>query len=399
MRLARNILLDLAGVVLVLGTLLSTIRSTILPRGVKSSITAVVFSVTRIVFRLRAGRSPSYERRDRVMAMYGPVALLLLLSTWYLLLISGFTALFLGVGVNRLGAAFRLSGSAVFTLGTTADPRLVPSVLTYTEAGLGLLILTLLITYLPTLYSVFASREAAVAQLQVRAGTPPAAWTLLIRYYRIGLTGRLSELWQQWESWFAALEESHTSFPILAFFRSPQPDQSWVTAAGTVLDAASLWASSVEHPNDPDAQLCIRAGFVALRRLADFFNVPNDPDPTPDDPITISRSEYDEACSTLEEAGLPLKEDREAAWQSFKGWRVNYDTVVLNLARMVEAPIAPWTSDRSPLARQQQWTLRNSVTLRRPTSGRPTSGRPTSGRSTSDRASDSRRWHRRERQP
>jgi hypothetical protein len=378
MRLARDILLDLAGAALVLGTLLSTIRSTILPRGVKSWITAVVFSATRIVFRLRAGRSPSYERRDRVMAMYGPVALLLLLSMWYLLLITGFTLLFLGTRVNSVGTAFRLSGSAVFTLGTTSDPRLIPSLLGYAEAGLGLLVLTLLITYLPTMYSVFASREAAVAQLQVRAGTPPAAWTLLIRYYRIGLTGRLSELWQQWESWFAALEESHTSFPILAFFRSPQPDQSWVTAAGTVLDAASLWASSVEHPNDPDAQLCIRAGFVALRRLADFFNVPHDRDPGPDDPITISRPEYDDACQLLAEAGVPLKEDREAAWQSFKGWRVNYDVVVLNLARMIEAPIAPWTSDRSPLTKQQQWTLRHSITLRRTT--------------------DSRRWRRRGRQ-
>ncbi len=370
MRLARDILLDLVGASMVFGTLLSAIRSTILPRGVRSLIAGVVFSATRVVFRLRAGRSPTYERRDRVMAMYGPVALLLLLSTWYLLLVAGFTALYLGVGLNNLKTAFKLSGSAVFTLGTTTSPKLVPSALTYTEAGLGLLVLTLLITYLPTMYSVFASREAAVAQLQVRAGSPPAAWTLLIRYYRIGLTGRLTELWQQWEGWFAALEESHTSFPILGFFRSPQPDQSWVTAAGTVLDAASLWASTVEHPNDPDAQLCIRAGFVALRRLADFFNVPYDPEPSPDDPITISRPEFDEACDKLAAAELPLNADRDAAWQSFKGWRVNYDAVLLNLARMVEAPIAPWTSDRSPLTREKQWTIRSAFTLGRSTDAR-----------------------------
>ncbi len=379
MRLARDILLDLAAVVLVVGTLLSTIRSTILPRGVKSFIARVVYSGTRILFRLRSGRSPSYQRRDRVMAMYGPVALLLLLTTWYLLLVVGFAAAYLGAGVDGVATAFKISGSAVFTLGTTSDPRLIPSILTYLEAGMGLLILTLLITYLPTLYSVFAQREAAVAQLTVRAGTPPNAGTLLIRYFRIGMTGRLTELWQAWEGWFAALEESHTSFPVLAYFRSPQPDQSWVTAAGTVLDAASLWVSSIEHPNDPDAQLCIRAGFVALRRLADFFNVPHLPDPSPDDPITIGRGEYDEACQKLADAGMPLVADREAAWQSFTGWRVNYDTVILNLARMVEAPLAPWSSDRSPLSRQLQWTLRNSVTLRR--------------------ATDSRRWLRRERQP
>lgn len=363
MRLARDILLDLLGAYLVIITLLSAMRSTMLPRGVKSPIAGIVFNATRLLFRLRAGRSPTYARRDRVMATYGPVALLLLLVTWYLLIVLGFTALYLGAGVSHLETAFKLSGSAGFTLGTSIAPTLATSILSYAEAGIGLLILTLLITYLPTMYSVFAAREAAVARLQVRAGNPPTAWTLLIRYYRIGMTGRLSELWQQWEDWFATLEESHTSFPIIGFFRSPQPEQSWVTAAGTVLDAASLWASSIEHPNDPDVQLCIRAGFVALRRLADFFNVPYNADPAATDLITISQAEYEEACQQLADAGMPLIADREARWGSFRGWRVNYDTVLLNLARLVEAPIAPWSSDRSPLGRENQWTLRRALTL------------------------------------
>ncbi|HEX3426510.1 MAG TPA: hypothetical protein VHT30_10300 [Acidimicrobiales bacterium] len=367
MHLARDILLAVAGTYLVVITLVSVVRSTILPRGVRSPIAGFVYGTTRLLFRLRAGRSATYARRDRVMAMYGPVALLLLLSTWYLLLIVAFTALFLATGVPSLEDAFKVSGSAVFTLGTSVSPKLGPDVLTYVEAGLGLLVLTLLITYLPTMYSVFSSRESAVARLQVRAGTPPTATTLLIRYYRIGLTGRLSELWQQWEEWFAALEESHTSFPIIGFFRSPQPDQSWVTAAGTVLDGASLWASSIEHPNDPDVQLCIRAGFVALRRLASFFNLSYEGDPDPSDPITISRQEYDDACQTLADAGLPLRADRDAAWQAFRGWRVNYDTVLLNLARLMEAPIAPWTSDRSPLGGEKQWSWRRVFRLGRST--------------------------------
>jgi hypothetical protein len=362
--LARDIALDVVAAFLVFSTLLSAVRATMLPRGVRSLIVGTVFRVTRLLFRLRTGRSPSYERRDRVMSMYGPVTLLLMLSTWYVILVTAFTAAYLGTGVRQVGSAFRLSGSAIFTLGTTTDSRIVPSILTYAEAGLGLLILTLLITYLPTLYTIFSARESAVAQLQVRAGNPPTAWNILIRYYRIGSTTQLTDLWHVWEGWFASLEESHTSFPVLPFFRSPQPDQSWVTAAGTVLDAASLWASTVVHPNDPDAQLCIRAGFVALRRLGAYFHVPFNPDPNPDDPITISRPEYDEACAKMEAAGMTLNADRDAAWRSFAGWRVNYDTVLLNLARFVEAPIAPWTSDRSPLDPEQLWTLRRAVTRR-----------------------------------
>jgi hypothetical protein len=38
--------------------------------------------------------------------------------------------------------------------------------------------------------------------------------------------------------------------------------------------------------------------------------------------------------------------DREQAWRDFGGWRVNYDTALINLADYVMAPRAPWSSDR-----------------------------------------------------
>jgi hypothetical protein len=252
----------------------------------------------------------------------------------------------------------------MFTLGTTPAHGLFTSVLTYSEAGLGLLLLTLLITYLPTIYGAFSKREAVVTLLEVRAGSPPTAVEMLIRFHRIGQVDRLAGLWRRWEQWFVEVEETHTSFPVLVFFRSPQPDHSWVTAAGTVLDAASLWVAAVEHPVDPDAQLMIRAGVLALRRIATQFRVPYHPDPQPDDPITISRYEFDEAWRTMAQAGVPLKDDREAAWRAYAGWRVNYDIVLLNLARLTESPPAPWVSDRSPLDARHIWTLRRALTAR-----------------------------------
>ena len=33
--------------------------------------------------------------------------------------------------------------------------------------------------------------------------------------------------------------------------------------------------------------------------------------------------------------------------RNFKGWRVNYDRVLLGLARITSAPYAPWSSDRT----------------------------------------------------
>ncbi len=50
----------------------------------------------------------------------------------------------------------------------------------------------------------------------------------------------------------------------------------------------------------------------------------------------------------LQAAGVPLKADRDKAWQDFAGWRVNYDAVLLQLCALVMAPPARWSSDRMP---------------------------------------------------
>jgi hypothetical protein len=108
-----------------------------------------------------------------------------------------------------------------------------------------------------------------------------------------------------------------------------------------------LTLAAVDIPPDAQASLCLRAGYLALRRVSDFFSIPYNPDPKPDDPITIRREEFEAACDELTRAGVPLHSDRDQAWRDFAGWRVNYDSVLLALAGLVMAPEAPWSSDRA----------------------------------------------------
>ena len=201
--------------------------------------------------------------------------------------------------------------------------------------------------------------------LAVRAGSPPPATTMLIRYQHIeDVDFRLTELWRTWESWFVDIEETHTSYPILVDFRSLCSDHSWVSSAGVILDAASLWVSSVEHSNDPDAQLCIRAGYLSLRWIGANLGIPFDSNPAPDDPVSITQEEFESACKEMAAAGINLRPDREQAWRDFAGWLVNYDTVLLNLARFVEAPPVAWVSDRSPVRPNQVFSLRRVAETR-----------------------------------
>ena len=57
------------------------------------------------------------------------------------------------------------------------------------------------------------------------------------------------------------------------------------------MDAAALRAAVIDAPRDIDAEVCIRAGYLALRRICDFFRITYDSNPKPDDPISIQREE------------------------------------------------------------------------------------------------------------
>lgn len=114
-----------------------------------------------------------------------------------------------------------------------------------------------------------------------------------------------------------------------------------------MLDAASLVISTVDADRDPEAQLLIRSGYVSLRRIADYFGLQFDEDPRPDDPISVTREEYDAAYDEMAAAGVRLRADRDQAWRDFAGWRVNYDAVLIALAGYTLAPTAPWSGDRA----------------------------------------------------
>jgi hypothetical protein len=352
------------GLAIVAATFGSAVRTVILPRAVPSKLSRTVFILMRMIFRMFTTRATTYERRDRIMAPYAPLSLLALLVTWVWLVLGGYTLMFWSMGETTWREAIVLSGSSIFTLGFAQAKTLPATLLAFTEAGMGLVLLAMLITYLPSIYGAFSRREAAVAAMEVRAGSPPSGVEMIWRYHAVEHMDRLADVWVRWEAWFVELEETHTSFPALVFFRSPQPDHSWVTSAGAVLDAASLAASTVQGPREVQAEFCIRAGYLALRRIADFFGIPYDPEPKQGDPITITRDEFDEAYDRLSGEGVPLKADRDQAWVDFAGWRVNYDTVLVALAGLTMAPFAPWSSDRSlrdwrpPLIRRRVRRLR-----------------------------------------
>ncbi|MBK5265914.1 MAG: hypothetical protein JJE47_00625 [Acidimicrobiia bacterium] len=347
MAVAGSVVLFSLGLVLVAATLISAVRTVVLARAAQSWLTGMLFGASGKFFRLLANERRSFEARDRVMALFAPITLVLLPVVWVIVVGTGYTAMFKAIGATTWTEAFRVSGSSLLTLGFAPVETNLEHVVAFSEAILGLGLVALLITFLPSIYSSFARREAMVTLMEVRGGTPPSATQFLLRFHRIGWIDHLDQEWAAWEQWFAEVQEAHTTFPALNFLRSPQMDLSWITAAGVALDAAALAQTSLVREPSPAGPVVIRAGFITLRRIADVFGIVYDPDPQYGDPIALTFAEFDEALDVLAEDGIAVVDDRQQAWRDFSGWRVNYEAVLLEIAELIMAPYAPWVSDRS----------------------------------------------------
>ncbi len=342
-----------AGLWLLGFTFISVVRTFVVPRSEKVLLTRLVFGGMRILFNRIVGFSRSYLFRDQLMALYAPLGLLALTVTGITLMFTAYWAMFIGLGLDG-ATAWALSGSFLLTLGSASGQSLPCNLLGYTESVIGLIMIALLVSFLPTIYTAFSKREVLVTRLEFRAGSPPSGVEFLARLYRLGEVLHLEAQWPIWENWFVEVEESHTSLFPLALFRSPKPHRSWVNAAGAVLDAAALALSTVDGPPNYHAEMCYLAGVSALGGITGFFDLRASPaaaDTTAaeragaglQEPISVTEEQYKLACLKLGAQGVPLRRDREQAWQDFRKYRSGYDRSLLALAALTMAPEGTWS--------------------------------------------------------
>ena len=334
------------GLVVVLATWSSVLRTLVVPRGLSSRLTAAVTRAVRVAFEFLAGRFSSYETKDAILVAHGPTILVALLATWVVLFLGGFTLMFMGAAGSPVFQAFREAGSSLFTLGNVATPRPFTSVIDFFAAFTGLVVVALQIAYLPTLYGAFNRRETLVTTLQSRAGAPAWGPEILARHQIVQILDSLPAFYAEWERWAADVAESHTNYPVLISFRSPHPLRSWVVGLLAVLDSAALHLALNPSLRVSEARLCLRMGFTSLRDICGAFGIPFDPDPRPDAPLALSYEDYLAGIDRLSAVGYAMERTAEEAWPHFRGWRVNYEPQVYALTRAVEAVPAVWSGPR-----------------------------------------------------
>jgi hypothetical protein len=350
--LAARLVAAVAGGLLVLTAWTSVTGTLIVSRSVGSWLTRWVDRIVTGAFGLAAARITDYRRRDRLLATQPAAILLAQLAAWLGISFAGFGLLLWPFAARGVASAFTDAGSSMFTLGFAEPGGAVPSAIVFVAAATGLVIVTLQIAYLPTLYSAFNRRETEVALLNARAGVPSWGPELLARtHYALG-TGvstldTMPDLYARWERWAADIAESHTTYLPLVRFRSPLPLSSWVTALLAVLDSAALFlALSPESAPVVPARLCLRGGFQAFNRIARAMGIQVADEHDPQGGISLSYQEFLDGVARMREVGFKIERDPAEAWPDFVGWRINYEQAAYAIAATVDAVPALWSGPR-----------------------------------------------------
>lgn len=338
-----RVICGLAGLCLQLVVLDAAIRTFLLPRLANVRLSRYVARSISVGFRMLTGKK-SYPTKDQILSLFPSLVLLSYQVSWLALSLVAFGFFYVAAGVASFSWAFKISGSSLFTLGISGANNGSLSILEFVEAGIGLTLLALLIAFIPTLYQSFQRREYAVSRLTVRAGIPATPWGVLEIAASVDSYERLDELWREWEQWFIDVGETHTTMVILNYYRSPNPKQTWIGCAASILDAAALFQAAVDTEPSPTAGLCIRAGWLTLRRISDYFHVTYPRELHRGMPISITREQFEIVLDRLTASGVPILADRDAAWGDFLGWRVNYDAMIEAFYELFTCPRTDWNA-------------------------------------------------------
>lgn len=345
-----NAVLFALGLAIVLVTVLNVLFTLVLPRrpsGIER-MNLIVNRAVRLAFVGLSRLASTYEGKDAILAPTAPVALLAQLLFWAATLVLGF-GLMLVATTHDLPDGLLQSLTALFTVGAVHVGGRPETGIDVSVGAIWVVIVALQIAYLPAIYSSFNRREGLVTLLESRAGQPAWGPELLIRHQLVGITDTLPDLYAAWEEWAADVAESHTTYPILLLFRSPEPWLSWMLGLVAVLDAGAMHLSLAPETAPSQARLCLRMGFTLTSRVATTLGWQVDPDPDPEGPIQLTFEEFAQAVTQLEDCGFPVERTAEEAWPDFRGWRVNYESVAYRLADRLTAPPAPWSGARRHL--------------------------------------------------
>ena len=303
--------------------------------------TSLWYAITWRGVRTAAAMLPG-RAGDFALNAYPPLSMLGLLAIWLVGLLVGWALVYRGLGQPpSAGADFATTlyyaGTGLFSAAFGTARGATAQILSLVETVMGLGTIALLISYLPALYGAYSRRETKLLTLDDPLGTRITPVRVIAVHAPGGNLEPFYRFCADWEAWTAEVLESHSSYPMLALFRSQHAGQSWVTALGVVTDAATLACACIAGADVREPYFLHRRGQRAVVDIAARLDVPR----RPVVPDWLSRENFDRAWAGLEECTFPLR-NKEDAWARLQELRARYGTRLQELIDYLLAPHGFW---------------------------------------------------------
>jgi hypothetical protein len=345
-----KLLAAVLGVALILAIPWDAFEAIILPRVVTRRIrlTGLFYQSFWIPWSALVRRVAKPRAREKYLGFFGPLSLLILLAIWAICLIVGYGLVYWGTNtplhpatnLDDFPTCLYFSGVTFFTLGygdvSPASP--FGRTLSVIETANGFGLLAIVISYLPTLYQNFSTRETSISLLDAHSGSPSSAVELL-RRQQVDGKSQLDQLLREWERWSAELLESHLSYPVLCYFRSQHDNQSWLRAMTTVLDTCALVLAGVKDGPAWQARMTFAMARHAVVDIAQILGIP--PHLASRVEPRLSHEDVNRARQILSESGIvfcPTNEEEDR----LNELRSMYEPYVSALSEWLLMPLPPW---------------------------------------------------------
>ena len=160
--IAAHVLALVLGALVALAVLGSALETVVLPQEGFPRLAQFVFAlVYRLVVHRRNNRLARSLRR-----LYAPVALVSLPLVWMIFMMAAFTSIYWGTHDLSWSRAFEISVSSITTMGFSEPNGPGRIWIAFVEATIGLGLVALLISYLPTIYGAYNGREKGTNRLR-----------------------------------------------------------------------------------------------------------------------------------------------------------------------------------------------------------------------------------------
>ena len=390
----------LIGLFIVVFTMVSLLRTVIVPRPLRSSLSGfVTWGVWWITRGLSALRR-TYAGRDQVLAWTGPIMILTMLLAWLIGFLFGYAMLIYGISGMDFSQALRQSGSSLLTLGFAGGSTEDQTIIDFVAATTGPVIIAMLVGYLPTIFQTYLEREVLVTTTSTIGGEPAWGPEFLARISLAGAHDDTPRHFDDWAEWAARLRLTHMTYPTLMYVRGSRANRHYVVSLLAMLDAAALKISLSKSDDRHPAYRLLLQGSQAFETLYIVLGAPkkgrhripivgnymplknplplvNSHLPAWSDDLravhaasaedssfamsrmhalqlgldrqrasTLTRDQFDKAVAMMLEAGMEIERDLDEAWAMFHEIRKQYEFPAYGMAFKLDVAPAPWSGPR-----------------------------------------------------